>query len=66
MLAKACIEQIDVKGQLPKLGTVGEQNEPETVTISYLRLHSLVIKNNQSLTQQSIFFNQFDDTRGQV
>lgn len=66
MPAKECIGLNDVKGLLPKPGTVGEQNELETVTIGYLRPLYLTIENDQLLAQQSIFYNQIVATAGQV
>jgi hypothetical protein len=66
MTAKECIRMNDVKGLLPKPGTVGEQNEPETVTIWNLRSLNQAIEDDQLLTQHRIFDNKISVATGQV
>ena len=62
MPTKECIWLNDVKSLLPKLGKVGEQNEPETIVIGNLRSLYLSVEYNQLLTKQRIFNNQIGAT----
>lgn len=55
-----------MKNLFPKSGTVGEQNEPETIVIGNLRSLDLPVEDYQLLTKQRIFNNQIGATAGQV
>jgi len=66
MPTQECIWLYDVKGLLPKFGTVGKENEPETIGIGNLRSLDLPVEDNQLLAEHSIFNNQIVATASQV
>ena len=54
MPAKKCIGLNNVNGLFPELGTPGEQNDAETVTMGEQRPFHLSMENDQLLAQQRI------------